>query len=76
MSRFHLEHDNLTKESQDNLIYAKAKVFLETSEGIKIKLHETQVDEYYQASRTALMDTAYQLEQLARQMKSQAERMR
>jgi hypothetical protein len=74
--RWSLEHSELTKEPQDHGIYAKARVTLKCPKGVVMTLSETGTQEYYQSSRTALMNSAYVLEQVAREMKSQAERMR
>lgn len=74
--RWRLEHKNLTKDPQDGNIYANATVVVENTQGIMLSMYESGMEEYYQSSRNALMDTAYRLEEMARQMRTQAERLR
>lgn len=75
--KWSLEHKNLTKDDFDNKVYAQAFVTLTNDDGVCVKVGEiNHMIEYGQVSRSALMNTAYKLEQIAREMKSQAERMR
>lgn len=71
-----LEHRDISKDDRDQKIYAKARIILQSPTGGQMTIsdvpHQT---EYNQCSRTALMDAAYKLEQIARQMKAQAEDM-
>jgi hypothetical protein len=74
--QWQLEHHELSRDS-DHTVNAFASVYIKDSTGMQMLVSETEEStEYYQASRTVLVDAANKLEQLAREMKSKADRMR
>ena len=74
--QWQLEHHDLSR-TPDHTVKAFASVYIKDSLGLRLLVSETaEDDEYYQASRTVLVDAANKLETLARQLKSKADKMR
>lgn len=70
-----MKHGDLQKDETYHRIYSSACVSI-CSDDTKIVLSSIGNAEYYQASRSVLVDAANKLEYIAREMKVQADKMR
>jgi hypothetical protein len=70
-----MKHGDLQKDETYHRIFSSAAVSI-CDENSKILLSFIENGEYYQSSRSVLVDAANKLEHLAREMKSQADKMR
>ena len=72
--KWKLSHDDITV-GDDHRIYSKSTVMIE-KDGERIKLNSTEeLDVHAINARKALIDAASALERIAREMKSQAEKL-
>lgn len=70
-----LKHGDLQKDETYHRIFSSASVSISDG-GATIVLSSVDSGEYYQASRSVLVDSANKLEHIAREMKAQADKMR